>query len=473
VVSNVGTAGTDGFHLYLGTADSAQLNFQPFLTTVSCPTDFVAIATGPFLSDPNHVMGEGMYFGGSNPKVSADFSTLGATAMILEVRDQDGKLILSNYLANGAAVNINNLFPPPCTNTTTVYSYGQTPDHICYRFCKYGCDCSGTNCYIERVACFRPDLATLPLNLHLTDLELRAAGSAPFGSFTIQSEEIGKFGLRHGAIGQAQFDAQPDLLVVENLGSSGQDGVFVDLKAAGKFDMMLAPVLLENQSACWEMEAIGRVNSMANSPIGAVLFMHQVGPGGGCLVSADFSVIGSTQTRVEIYHASQFVGSTIIAGTSLGRMPLHGNIIDAGVVAQPSPGFRVLYDGIFSFIAANGNSFTGDEIRMLAANPAERVQSISEFAVLSCGTGQFAILGELAPPVLLNVSRQGTGPFEIDGQGVAGTMYTLQATSSLAAPIQWTPVDSVVSDPDGSFHLVDPRTTVFTQQFYRVVTSQP
>src|SRR3974377_1817970 len=118
--------------------------------------------------------------------------------------------------------------------------------------------------------------------------------------------------------------------------------------------------------------------------------MHTVGPGGGCLVSADFSPVGSSQTRVEVYLGGQLVGSVTSSNGFLGTLPSHGNLIDCGMLLRPLPGFKVIFDSNFMFVPATGtNQFTGNELHILAAGPSGPVESLSRFSVQSCGIRQF------------------------------------------------------------------------------------
>jgi hypothetical protein len=477
VLSNFSSGGTDGFQLYLGSADSALLNFQPFPTTANCPTDFVTTAIGPYGSDPNHVLGVGTYLGGPNPMISADFSSLGSSQLILEVHDENNHLVLSSTVPNNALIAVNNLFPPPCTNQNkTAYSYGQSAGGICYRFCIFGCNCLGTNCYIERIACFRPgDVAVLAS--FLGNLQLRGAAASPPGSFAIQSEELGMFGLRHNPIGQATFEAHPGILIVNPasfIDPTNYFGASLDLNNVGQFEMMLAPTLLQNAGAGWQMSAYGQYRGWQNWLIGTAS-LNQLGQG-DCVVQDDWSPLGSSMTRLEFYQGSQMTGSLTLPNSSLGRFTSQGNLIDCGVLLRPSPGFKLVFDSTFTFVPQTGGSqFTGNEIHLLAANPNTQVQGLAQLNVQARNIGQFAILSEIAQPTIIGVLRQSNGSVEIDGQGAAGTTYQLQAAPTLDA-VQWTTIGSTVSGDDGTFHLFHSPSGPPgppAQQFYHILTIKP
>jgi hypothetical protein len=471
VVSNLFTDSADGFSMNLGAADSAVMNFLPFSALANCPTDLVTMATGTFGSDANHNMGSGAYFGGSNPMFRVNFSSLGASSAILEVHDgDDNHLVYSNRFANDTLVSVNTIFPPPCSNyNTTVYTYWQSPDGICYRFCRFGCDCSGTNCYIERVACWRPDIATLPAGLHLSSLRVLGAAAVPPGSFALQGQELGLFGMRHMATGNGTFDSRQGILMLNGIGSSGQDGVVIDLGHAGRYNMMLAPTMVENTGALFGMAARGRFGGMEDAPLGFALLEH-VGPGGGCIVQDDFTPIGASQTRVEIYQDSQLIGSITEPSGALGNLPSHGNLVGCGMLAAPL-GFRARFDSAFVFVPQGGTSqFTGNELHLLAANPTGPVRDLSHFGVQAGNIPQIAIIGESAQPVITSALRQNNGTFAVAGMGAAGVSYRLLGAATLGPVNGWSTAATAMSNPDGSFSLMDTRPGLAGQQFYIVVT---
>jgi hypothetical protein len=473
VLSNLFADSADGATFNFGSADFATLSFLPFSSTGNCPTDILTTATGIVPGSATNVpVGSGAYFGGANPMIRADFSSLGATHGILEVHDgEDNHLVYSNRLANNTLVSLNNFFPFPCSNyNTTVYTYGQSADGSCYRFCRFGCSCIGTNCYIERVACWRPDLVSQPLSgIKLTSLQLLGAAALPPGSFAVQSEDLGVFGLPHRALGQATFDARSGVLMLNNIGPSGQDGVLLNLGHAGQLDLMLAPTMLEVGGALFGVSAEGKVGGMDDMPIGAASLDH-VGPGGGCIVQDYFTPIGASQTRVEVYQDSQLIGVITEPTGPLGTMPSHGNLIGSSLLLNP-PGFRFRFESPFVFLPQSGaGQLSGNELRILAANPTVQVQNLSQLDLQGANIPQLAIIGETSQPVIIGVIKRDDGTFEIDGQGAAGMTYRLEATSALGSQPTWKSIASAKSTADGAFYLIDAQTGAPRQQFYRVVS---
>ncbi|MGH7971192.1 MAG: HYR domain-containing protein, partial [Limisphaerales bacterium] len=199
VISNIGTSGQDGFHADVGAADSLVLNFDPFPNYDI--TGMVSTVTGPYAGDPNHLLGTSMYQGGLDAMVMADYSALGATSIVAQVTDENHNLVSYREIPNGSWFNVNNLFPPGCTNpTSTVCTVKMGPGLTCWRFCRYGCTCQGTNCTIERVVCL---FELVNRALTISGVNFTAQGSNAPSSLIIRSAQLGMFGNLQTAIGSA------------------------------------------------------------------------------------------------------------------------------------------------------------------------------------------------------------------------------------------------------------------------------
>ena len=460
VVSNIGPSGSDGFHVDLGTADSLALNFDPYPNTDI--TGLVSTVTGPYAGDPNHVLGSSMYLGGPNALVFADFSSLGATSMVARVFDDNHKILSSQTIANASSVGVNNLFPPGCTNpTSTVCTITMGPGFTCWRFCRYGCNCLGTNCTIERVVCFIL-LAPPPL-LHISGFDLTAQGSKAPSSLSIQSAGLGLFGTMHTISGNATLEPDAGLLVVNGIGPSGNDGVNINLNHVGRLDVTLAPLRLLAPNACLTLIASGDVNGLPAVQFGSVSLS---GSGGNLAVNGDFSGLGANLLRVNVYLNSQLQGGVTMPGGPLGNLTLNGNLIGAGTLA-PMPGIWARFDSPFAY-SAGGINLSGNEIHIMVVNPAKQVGALTQFGIRSCSAGQIAILGESVTPLLGDVSLPPGAGISFIGRGAAGLTYRLEGSPALGPQPSWKTVGSAQADDEGYFELSD--TPAGAQQFYRAVT---
>lgn len=57
----------------------------------------------------------------------------------------------------------------------------------------------------------------------------------------------------------------------------------------------------------------------------------------------------------------------------------------------------------------------------------------------------------------------------IEGIGLPGTAYVLEATPTLVPIVIWTPIGTNRANPNGSFQLTDPEPPTYLQRFYRIV----
>ena len=460
VVSNIGPSGTDGFHLDLGAVDSLALNFDPFPNTDI--TGMVATVTGPYAGDANHVLGTSIYHGGPDPMVLADFSSIGATSMVARVYDEQHHTLSSQDIGNATWVGVNGLFPPGCTNpTSTVCTITIGPGLTCWRFCRYGCNCLGTNCTIQRVICFFL-LAPPPLQ-HLAGFDLLAQGSNAPSSLSIQSADLGLFGTMHNGTGDATLEPETSLLAVNNIGRSGNDGVNINLNHVGRLDVTLAPLRLLAPNACLTLTTSGDVSGLPAVQFGSVSLN---GGGGSLAVNGDFSGLGATQNRVDVLLDTTLQGGVTMPKGLLGNLTLDGNLIGVGTLA-PMPGIWMRFDSPFAF-TAGGINLSGNELRITAETPPQQPGSLTQFGIRSCSAGQIAILGESVTPLLGGVTLAPGGVISITGQGAAGQTYHLETTSALGPQTSWRTAASAQADEEGYFELSDIPTGA--QQFYRAVT---
>ena len=335
------------------------------------------------------------------------------------------------------------------------------PGFTCWRFCRYGCNCLGTNCTIQRIVCFYL-LAPPPL-LHISGFDLTAQGSNAPSSLSIQSAELGLFGTMHTISGNATLEPDVGLLVVNGIGPSGNDGVNINLNHVGRLDVTLAPLRLLAPNACLTLTAAGDVNGLPAVQFGSASLS---GGGGSLAVNGDFSGLGATQLRVGVYLDAQLQGGVTLPAGLLGNLVLNGNLIGAGTLA-PMPGIWARFDSPFAF-SAGGINLSGNEIHITAENPATQLGGLTQFGIRSCSAGQIAILGESITPLLGGVSLTTGAGISLIGRGAAGQTYRLEAAPALGPQTSWRTVGSAQADEEGFFELSDMPASA--QQFYRAVT---
>lgn len=112
-------------------------------------------------------------------------------------------------------------------------------------------------------------------------------------------------GLRHTTLGEGLIDVESSgALRVSNIGSSGKDGVRIDLgETTGWSSALEAPASFED--ATLNVQVLGQANGTAGSQIFALNMQGALTPfGQNVLATFDFTSIGSTTALVELYAAS-------------------------------------------------------------------------------------------------------------------------------------------------------------------------
>ncbi len=193
-------------------------------------------------------------------------------------------------------------------------------------------------------------------------------------------------GLPVTAFGNALIDAAPIGLLISNIGSSGQDGVSIDLGRTNTRGLLVAfdPMDFDVPDRMLNLDAWGFWNGQD---------CHHLGHGGlwgrpnSCEnVSADFSDIGSPTVRVDVFNGTQMVGSVLLPNGMLGvvqgmpgqRVPLVDHCGKLPPFPPPNPPcFIINYAGPFIYTPLNGQPMPpGNSLRLLAANPAAPIDLI-------------------------------------------------------------------------------------------------
>lgn len=73
-----------------------------------------------------------------------------------------------------------------------------------------------------------------------------------------------------------------------------------------------------------------------------------------------------------------------------------------------------------------------------------------------------------AAPSLGGITVASDGTFTLQGQGIPGLNYVVEAAASLNFPILWTPLATLLADGGGVIQFVDPQATLFPVRFYRL-----
>ncbi len=207
-------------------------------------------------------------------------------------------------------------------------------------------------------------------------------------------------GLPHRALGQAHVGISNRTVVLSNLGSSGHDGVSIQLgdRASG-LGLVLQPFDLTPPSTTVSLQAVGVFGGAPEHSMGSARLITTAT---SVQAFADFRAVDSETVRTEVYRAGQLVGgatstaglaATMTASLSEGQgglpsldvvgwvppglLPYLDGIAQSA--AEPLPCYLFHFDGPARFTLADGQEVVGDTLRLLSGQLQPRAQSLTRF----------------------------------------------------------------------------------------------
>ena len=152
----------------------------------------------------------------------------------------------------------------------------------------------------------------------------QAAKEAPSAPEVVAGSSLTIFGLPHTAMGAAQLDTiAGDTLIVSNIGSSGNDGVSIDLGTSHDAGHMMGFRLpAGNLNGFWNAALVGQIGGL---PGGATVFSaHATITNDTVHVNIDFSPMGTTTRKLDIFNDGVLVFSNIAPQKSEGGALIDG-----------------------------------------------------------------------------------------------------------------------------------------------------
>jgi len=234
-------------------------------------------------------------------------------------------------------------------------------------------------------------------------------------SFQLGDVRLGMFHRAHRAFDQSLFRATNGRLsVILRTNDPPQYGtvasVAVDLGQATAFRAEFLPIDLTAEDAAFIVSGIGDAAGITGSDLGT---MRIENTNGSCRIGVEFG-IAPRFAQIVVLAGGVPVGTNGVPRDMVWLTASQPRrIIAAGLLAHTLatlPGFTVRLDGNTTFTTATGQQFEGDEVRLLASDPASFVNL--ETCILSaCGLSSFTITGESSEAFrlpLLSIVRSGT-----------------------------------------------------------------
>ncbi len=242
-------------------------------------------------------------------------------------------------------------------------------------------------------------------------------------------------GLAQRALGQARLSVQGRQVVIANIGSSGQDGVSIDVGDRGSgLGVLTTPLSLLSTGTVVALNAVGTFDHRPNRSMGTAALRRV---GAVLQAVADFTTVGSDMVRVEVYNDSSFVGSALVRPGVVATAGAGADLSGLDAVGWIPPCYFPSFVGIsqsdfeplscYFFHFNKGLVFTlpgtmalvGNGLRLLQANAQPRAQSLSRLdirATLGSPNASFALVGaklRLPTPEVTRIFPQQTRAGEI------------------------------------------------------------
>lgn len=236
--------------------------------------------------------------------------------------------------------------------------------------------------------------------------------SYSLGSFCLTDARLGVFHQRHKALGQATLHAAGGQLTLRNFVSVSniEDGVFVELPGVSTFNVDLLPFELPGTNSTLLISGFGTSLLQPFSDLGAVRIDNH---NGVLQIGAELSA--TPQTEIQVRSEGAPVGSITVSNDA-AVVSLSGNprVTGCALLARSmstQPGIAVRVDRPTTFTASNGETFVGDEVRMLASETVF-FDSIDSFVMVASELPSFTITAETAsvePPPELAIAHLANG----------------------------------------------------------------
>jgi len=399
VVSNLGSSGQDGVSIAIpGNVSALDVHWQPLDPSSALPVG--AYVQEQILGTANGVAnsvlgtitmtkqcGTCSADNGSNYVVSADFSPIGASNYTVQAF-RNGVLVAKTTNQPGASVAFCGIWGdsgciPPIrplpgggwdwTNDAQATIAGQYV--TCDRLYVIPENVSGSGA---------------PTAFQIT------ASRVPVITVNSENASLVFMGVTNHSLGTAAIAVSSNKLVISNLGSSGQDGVSIDLSPGNGFIGSWLPLDPSNAlpvGAYVQSQMIGTAGTVVNGVLGSTL-CAKAGTS-NYLISVDYSPLGSSTRTVQVYNGSNLVAQ--MAGQS-------GSVC-ATVKLPPgsctiNPWLNQEWPNPTDITISGGPTVSGTEILMIPEG-AESVSSISAEQITAANIPSITIIGEVVSPAAL------------------------------------------------------------------------
>ncbi len=461
-VGNTNVSGVGSVRFASGASEGMEFGLTPL--DFSAPASAFHIeARGNVRGMTNQLIGRSTFRHSGNATVatSADFSAIGSTSSIIQFRDVAGALLSSFPIANGTELHLQPCPPAGepiqvCANTFMLSEGRPVASwQVCPAQCVLASE-EGTNApgRVEELASIwiigaLPPLHVIDPEPALRSVESVEVSSQGFTMFTLESAALRLNGLfHHGGhtmdIRSVACDA-PGTPPCRLTGS----------RLVRPFGYPEWVTIALNRAVSYRA-ALDTGGADLNPPLGTYLRLTASGNVGGVSsplgelrltkttfdwrVTADYTPVGSTSHRVELYNRGRLVGHYTGHTGEVARLPFPQRLPEGygkgGQIPWPpsAPCFVCMWLTPQIIVIPLGATVTvttlADELRVLAENPSAPLRYLESFTIGAVGLDSFALSNESAIPAVL-------APLQIQRQ-TNGVLITLQTEVSRGYRLEYT-----------------------------------
>jgi hypothetical protein len=294
-------------------------------------------------------------------------------------------------------------------------------------------------------------------------------------SFQFNSEELGLFGNGHTGLGTATLVVDTEMLTVGHLGSSGNNGVSVNLNNSLNALVRFAPLNSPSGQTVVRQFAGTLIHELGHN-LGMAHFASTAA-GGGVQATADFSPVGASNVTVEVRSAGQLVQRIAGLTGNIGTVSAWPTGLGEQSTGSPTgaPGWTAPFGQLVQITINGGPTLQGDELRVFPENASQAIGNLQTLNLVAGGFDSFTITNETVTPAvtptIAGISHSSGTNIVLSVPTAFGYDYSLDAVDALGPqPLPWAPVTTFFGD--GSVQQITLPVN-HPQQFFRVRVQSP
>jgi hypothetical protein len=353
VVSNIGSSGQDGVEIGLGEAEGWSADFSDVPDLQAKGVILETSMRGRVDGVDDQLIGLGRFEGtGTEAVLRVDYSNIGSPMSLVRLYDEEGGLLAEFVIENNAPLSVISSSPlagaAPLSPLEIAMRCGVLKDDFSVLFSLVAQVTAPTGGGVDGVDAVQ--ITALDITSIREFVSSGTLSGANLGSFSVSGEAVQKFGQFHSSLGDALLLAQDDTLTVSNIGSSGQDGVAIDLGGTESFHLDWLPVDPDGTAppgASLTTEVRGDFNGVENGVV-ATTSEVKLNANSDIEVSVSFGDLGASGALFQLFNDGEVVAESEAAGKPLPAYAAWTVSVDRDGTWIPNVGYanEISYGGL-------------------------------------------------------------------------------------------------------------------------------